>query len=309
MNELYIENKKFIEEKNWFEIIKLLKEKTITINDLEEAKKIVKTEFVKAMEKRLPREKFGIFFSGGVDSSIISLVARKKRAKEDFECYCVGFKTGGMDVPPDILYAERVAKSLDVKLVKKIFDIEEAEEIIEETVKKMPKPRKVNADYVVKVGVGAVIIAAQKISNGAKIFFSGLGSEELFAGYERHTKVDNVNEECWNGLSAMWYRDLFRDVNIAQELGITIATPFLDEELIINSMGINQKLKINDEHKKIIIRYVAEELGLEKEFAWRKKMGAQYGSRFDRAIAKLTKKYKFGKKHEYLESLVKKIKN
>jgi asparagine synthase (glutamine-hydrolysing) len=47
---------------------------------------------------------------------------------------------------------------------------------------------------------------------------------------------------------------------------------------------------------------VAEGIGL-GEMAWRKKKAAQYGSCFDKAISKLTKKNKFQFKKNYLESL------
>jgi diphthine-ammonia ligase len=44
---------------------------------------------------------------------------------------------------------------------------------------------------------------------------------------------------------------------------------------------------------------------LKKEFAWRKKKAAQYGSNFVNGIEKLAKRKGFGTKKEYLESLLK----
>ena len=46
-------------------------------------------------------------------------------------------------------------------------------------------------------------------------------------------------------------------------------------------------------------------LGLKKEFAFRKKKAAQYGSNFDKAILKLAKKNGFKYKKEYLDYLLK----
>ena len=40
-----------------------------------------------------------------------------------------------------------------------------------------------------------------------------------------------------------------------------------------------------------------------EEFAWRKKIAAQYGSGFDKAMEKLAKRNKFKTKKEYLLSL------
>ncbi len=169
----------------------------------------------------------------------------------------------------------------------------------------MPK-QEINADFVVKVGVASVVVAVSKIADD-KIFFSGLGSEEIFAGYHRHEKSDDIHEECWKGLKNMWARDLVRDCAIGVSLGMDLRTPFLDRDVIVNAMRINSSRKINKDHKKVILREIAEELGLPKEFAWRKKMGAQYGSRFDRALERLGKKENIDDdkcKKEYLRRIV-----
>ena len=77
----------------------------------------------------------------------------------------------------------------------------------------------------------------------------------------------------------------------------------MDENVIKLAMQIDAKHKISNEQKKIVLREIAEEMGLDKEFAWRKKLGAQYGSKFDRAIEKLTKTNNFKTKGDYLMSL------
>ena len=59
------------------------------------------------------------------------------------------------------------------------------------------------------------------------------------------------------------------------------------------------------DNKKIILREAAEFLGLKKEFAWRKKQAAQYGSNFVNGIEKLAKRKGFKMKKDYLMSLLK----
>ena len=300
MMEFYCKDK-LVSEEEWSSVIDKLQSSVSGKLAQKEAVKVLKKEIIAAVKRRIPSSKFGVFFSGGVDSSLITLIC--KQLKADFTCYSVGFKTEGMDLAPDLEYARRVADHLGVDLKLKVYDMQQAENIIKDVVAMLPKPATVDADFVVKVGVGCVVVAAHKLAK-EKLFFSGLGSEELFAGYDRHSKVDDVNAECWRGLKLMWARDLIRDCSIASSLGIKIATPFLDEKMIVSAMKVPGELKLKDEKKKIIIRQVAEELGLDKEFAWRKKMGAQYGSRFDRAIAKLAKKKGFKTKGEYLQSLL-----
>jgi asparagine synthase (glutamine-hydrolysing) len=62
--------------------------------------------------------------------------------------------------------------------------------------------------------------------------------------------------------------------------------------------------KLDKQNKKIILREVAEDLGLKKEFAWRQKKAAQYGSNFIKGIDKLAKKHNFQFKKDYLQSLI-----
>ena len=294
MTELWLKNKKLVPEKEWVLTIEDLQSKE-RIKDKKIAKKQLRKLFVEAVERRLPPGRFGGFFSGGVDSGLIASIC--KFLKRDFVCYAVGFQDSETKEPEDITEAKKVAKVLGLKLKFKIYTLKEVEIIIKKVVEIL-KP--VGKTDVVNVGVGAVVLAARELGKKEKVFLGGLGSEEIFAGYERH-KVKDVNEECWQGLKKMWSRDLVRDFNLAKKSEIRVGTPFLDEELIKYAMQLPGKWKLSEVEKKIILREVAEEfLG---EFAWRKKKAAQYGSCFDKAIGKLAKQKGFKLKKDYLGSL------
>ena len=66
---------------------------------------------------------------------------------------------------------------------------------------------------VVKVGVALTFYAAceQAKKDGCKVIFSGLGSEEIFAGYKRHKDSFDINKECLSGVLKIYERDLYRD--------------------------------------------------------------------------------------------------
>ena len=270
------------DEKEWVKHIESLK------TGKKSSKSELKKQIIRAVEERIPKKIFGIFFSGGIDSSLIALIC--KNAKADFVCYAVGLENAS-----DIEAAKKAAKLLGVELKFKIFTLKEAEAIIKEVTKTI-------GPDVMKVGVGSVVYAAAMLAKKDKIdvFFSGLGSEELFAGYERHADVKDVNLECWRGLESMYSRDFLRDYYIAKKLKITVLTPFLDSGLIKTAMQIPGEKKISKEYKKVVLREIAEELGLPKEIAWRKKKAAQYGSRFHKALQKLSKKSKCRRISEYL---------
>jgi len=297
MKELWQDNGNLVDEEKWKERIGSLK--TREINNKERLKEEIKDRLFAAVEKRWPRQRFGIFFSGGVDSSLIALVSKKQGY--DFTCYAVGFQDESGKLPADIESAKTVAQKFNFDLQYKIFNLKETEKVIKKTVKILKKFRKTD---VVNVGVGAVVLAAIEMGkeDNVKYFMGGLGSEEIFAGYERH-KVENVQEECWRGLrDVIWSRDLVRDFTLAKNLDVAIRTPFLDKDLIKVAMQVPEKWKMNNDFKKVILREAAEEIGLGKA-AWRKKKAAQYGSRFDKAIGKLARKNSFKFKKDYLNSL------
>jgi asparagine synthase (glutamine-hydrolysing) len=281
--------KKLPKEKDWKSFISKLKRQK-TKSD----KEALKESIVQAIKSRTPNKKFGILFSGGVDSSLIALIC--KILKKNFTCYAVGLKKS-----EDVAYAKRVAKHLKLKLKVITLSEKDAKEVIEKTTKLLKEPN------VVKVGVASVVYAAMEAAKKDKIthFFSGLGSEEIFAGYERHIKAKDINKECWKGLSMMWERDLVRDFTTADHFKNKILVPFLDKKVIKLAMGIPADQKISEDQNKLIVRKIANELGLKETYAYRKKRAAQYGSRIDRFMRKLAKRNGFKYKKEYLASLLK----
>lgn len=284
-----LENCELMPEKEWIKYIEELEKKSE-----KSTKEEVKKALIEAVKKRIPKQKFGILFSGGVDSTTIAFLCKQNKA--DFICY-----SAGMENSPDIMISRKATEKLGLKIKQKILTIEEADKLFERTAKIFEQPD------VLSVGVGAVIIAGAELAlkDGIKILFGGLGSEEIFAGYQRHLEAEDPHAECWKGLKGMWRRDFARDFAIAKKLGIKAKMPFLDEELIRKAMGITADRKINKEHKKIILREIAEELGVPKEFSWRDKKAAQYGSYLDKAMQKLAKQKGYQTKQRYIESFIK----
>jgi asparagine synthase (glutamine-hydrolysing) len=272
-------------QKDWEAHIDELRKKTVL-----SSKEDVMKALVSAVEKRVPKEKFGLWLSGGVDSCLLAAILKK--FTDNFVCYTVGIKGS-----KDVAAAKLAAEKLKLNWVHKEF----SEEEVEEPLRKAAKILK--SDDCIAIGVASVVIAATELAD-VKTFFGGLGSEEIFAGYQRHEHATNVNDECWRGLKAMWQRDLARDATVGQALGISVRVPFLDDELIKAAMGIPGNRKITDEHRKVILREIAEELGLPKELAWRPKQAAQYGSGFDKAMRHLAHKKKMTQ-HAYAQMLIK----
>ena len=286
-----IKNEKLISQDEWNKYINSLKTNKTKINK-EKCQELVKESLIKSIKKRtLNFKKFGILFSGGIDSSIIALICKQLGC--DFTCYCIGLKDS-----KDLECAEKTALALNLKLKTVTLGLDETEKILKKVIKILKQTDIVN------VGVGSVIYAGINLAkkDSVNCLITGIGSDEMFAGYSRFENIKDINEECWSSLNNL-FKDLKRDFLIAKNQKAKLITPFLDENFIKLAMQTPPQYKIKNNIRKHILREIAFDLGLPREFAFRKKTAAQYGSRIDKAILKLAKKNGFKYKKDYLKSL------
>ncbi len=276
---------------------------SLPVSPLLSKEKIMKgleEKVVRAVEKRTRNiGHFGILFSGGIDSTLVAFISKKLGKK--FTCYTAAFADGNTRDAPDLLQAKKVSKELGFDLKTKILSLDETEKAVKKVIKIIE-----TAD-VVKVGVALPFYACAQMAaaEGNKVLLSGLGSEELFAGYQRHLNILNrkgdLNTECLRGLSLLWDRDLYRDDLVTMAHTVELRLPFLDYDLIHFALAIPAKYKLNSEKNKIILRECAQQLGISESISQRKKIAAQYGSNFDKALAKLARMAGYRTKKEYLE--------
>jgi diphthine-ammonia ligase len=250
-----------------------------------------------AIAKRVPDRKFGVLFSGGIDSTFIAFILKKLGLEPIL--FTAALNEPGLKDADDLHAARKAAHYLRLPLKENLVSLDDTEEYIRDVIKH------IETTNIVKVGVALPFYLSCKIARKekCKVLFSGLGSEEIFAGYQRHREVSekDINKECKRGLLQMYSRDNYRDDIISMMHSIELRHPFMDHDLIRYTLGIPGKYKIKDGQVKVILREIAQKMGLPEEFAMRKKRAAQYGSNFDKAIAKLAKRKKMYKQ-EYLES-------
>lgn len=258
-------------------------------------KKELNNRLNKAIKKRLPNQKVALLFSGGIDSTYIAHYLKENDI--EFTCYTTVLDTDTA-IPEDLVYAKKIAKELNLNHKIRRIKIEEIPNYLKKIVPL------IEDSNVTKVGVALTFYLACEMAkkDGCKVIFSGLGSEEIFAGYERHKQSGSINQECISGLIKMYERDLYRDDVLCMDNKLELRLPFLDKELVDFSLKIPTEFKIKNSFGKHIFREIALENGIKKEYSFRKKKAAQYGSRIDNSLGRLAKRNGFRYKSEYLRS-------
>ena len=120
------------------------------------------------------------FLSGGLDSSLLVAMARKQLSQLD--CYTIKLsdedhKHEGM--ADDAYYAGKVAEYLDVKL--NTIEIKpDVTDLLPKIVHHLDEPIGDSA------AINTFLICDSAAKNGVKVLLSGMGADEMFAGYRKH---------------------------------------------------------------------------------------------------------------------------
>ncbi|WP_172632577.1 diphthine--ammonia ligase [Methanohalophilus mahii] len=254
-----------------------------------------------SVNRCLPSSKIGILFSGGVDSTLVSMLC-KKYSKQDICCYVAGLESEVQAA--DVQHALKIAKELELPLKVIETSLEDTEEILR---KLIPL---IETTSVPMVGVALPTYIASRAAkeDGINVLFTGSGADEIFGGYNRHKRATDLNNECLKDALNIHLEDTYRDGLIVSELQLDLRSPFLNRHVAEYALGIPATLKLNEKGNKMILRQVAEISGIPAQFAFRGKKAAQYGSKFDRAIEKLAKRAGYKNKTDYLKSMEKNYK-
>ena len=236
------------------------------MNSLEDTCAQIRFLIDKAVKRNLAD---GILLSGGLDTSILTLMVSKYRK---LDAFTVAFKNAPA---PDIEYAKLIAHTFMMNHQIHVFDEEEMFPAIRNVVKtlKVFDPMTIRNSAAVYIGLGFAK------ENGIKSIMTGDGLDELFAGY---SWFFNLSENELNArLASMWQSMEFTFVPMSESLGIEAKTPFLDDEFKAFAMSVDSSLKVKNDRGQIwgkwIIRKTFEGL-LPDEIIWRVKTPIEIGS-------------------------------
>lgn len=237
----------------------------------------------KALEDAVHRQlmsdvPYGVLLSGGLDSSIISAVAKKFAARrvetEDLKdawwpqlhSFAVGLKES-----PDLAAARKVAEHIGTVHHEVNFTIEEGLDALRDVIYHI----ETYDVTTIRASTPMYLLARVIKSMGVKMVLSGEGSDELFGGYLYFHKAPDpkaFHEETVRKLGKLHLYDCLRANKSLAAWGVEGRVPFLDKEFMDVAMRLNpaDKMAGNGKIEKYILRKAFEDY-LPKEVAWRQK--------------------------------------
>ncbi len=255
----------------------------------------IRSLFEEAVKRNLGE---GILLSGGLDTSLVALVASKHVRL--LNAFTVGFKDGEA---PDVKFAKKMANYLKLKQhFIHYFDEEEAVKAVKDVVRIMRSfdPMEIRNSVTILIGL------EKAKENGINTIMTGDGSDELFAGYSILFNLDK--EALEEQLKKLWKWMRFSSVELGKSLGIEVKIPFLYPEFKTFAMEIDPSLKIRKEKGEMYGKWIlrkAFEGSLPDELIWRVKMPIEFGSGStfltEKFNLKISDEEFFEKKQKYLE--------
>ena len=210
-----------------------------------------------------------ILLSGGLDSSVIALLASKIRNVKAVSVYLENSPGS------DLRYAEMVASFLGIEHLIRVFDLDELEDAIRSTIRILR-----TFDPMEVRNSAAIYIALRHArDSGGRVAMTGDGGDELFAGYSFLYELDL--EELDRKVRGLWRRMSFSSTSLGEALGIEVKQPYLDPEMLSFAEKLDSRFRIGFRDGKRCGKYVlraAFEGMLPDEIIWRDKVPIEGGS-------------------------------
>lgn len=165
-----------------------------TTKSYDDAKKQLHNLLDDAVQKRLITDvPIGTFLSGGIDSSVISTLA--KRHKSDLNTFSIGYK----DEPffDETNYANSVAKKIGSKHHAFLLSNNDLYENLNEILDYFDEPFADSSAI-------AVYILCKHTKQHVSVALSGDGADEIFSGYNKHAAEFRVRHPSFNESLINW---------------------------------------------------------------------------------------------------------
>ena len=248
-------------------------------SDRKEAVQMVKEGLMAAVKRQLMSDvPYGVLLSGGLDSSVVSAIAKLYAAKRietndkhdawwpQLHSCAVGLKGA-----PDLAKAQEVAKHIGTVHHEVNYTVQEGLDAIRDVI----YYTETYDVTTVRASTPMYLLARVIRSMGIKMVLSGEGADEIFGGYLYFHKAPDAkafHEETVRKLKKLHFYDCLRANKSLMAWGIEGRVPFLDKEFLDVAMRIDPVLKMcpGKTIEKAVVREGFADL-LPESVAWRQK--------------------------------------
>lgn len=221
---------------------------------------------------------YGVLLSGGLDSSVISAIAKKFSARRietddrhsawwpQLHSFAVGLKGA-----PDLIKAREVAEHIGTVHHEINYTIQEGLDAVRDVIYYI----ETYDVTTVRASTPMYLLARVIKSMGIKMVLSGEGADEVFGGYLYFHKAPDArafHEETVRKLSKLHLYDCLRANKSLSAWGVEGRVPFLDKEFLDVAMRLNPSVKMcpGKTMEKRIVREAFADM-LPESVAWRQK--------------------------------------
>ena len=221
---------------------------------------------------------YGVLLSGGLDSSVISAVAKKYASRRvesngkqeawwpQLHSFAVGLKGA-----PDLAKAREVADHIGTVHHEINYTIQEGLDAVRDVIYFI----ETYDVTTVRASTPMYLLARVIKSMGIKMVLSGEGADEVFGGYLYFHKAPDArafHEETLRKLSKLYLYDCLRANKSLAAWGVEGRVPFLDKEFLDVAMRLNPVAKMcpGKTIEKKIVREAFQDM-LPEGVAWRQK--------------------------------------
>lgn len=220
---------------------------SVDIKDEKEAMEIIRTTLADAVCKRLLADvPIGISLSGGLDSSIVAMLASTDTSP--LHSFAVGMK--GSD---DILAARKMAGILGTQHHERIYTEDEMLAALPMVIYHLE-----SFDAALIRSSIPNFFLAEMASRYVKVILTGEGADEIYAGYDYLQAYDTpqkLQNEMTDITAALHNTNLQRTDRISMAFGLEARVPFLDVKSVALGLGLPAEWKVhNDKPAKFLLR-------------------------------------------------------